>query len=807
MEIKENIKSYIIVFLIGLFFYIFSFSVSDYWIWWDSIPFFLNTDHLYNLKYLRSETNMLWWLSTSSTNIVLFPTLHIIDLFRFLFWELLWQYIWNCWTFLFFIFSLHYFLWIFCKWGIRIVLTFFVVLSFITWFAIGRNIIFINSLFLFTPLLLRIFYEYWKQWNKKYLLLLLILSIFNSVVSLNPWTIAVQWITLLFFSLFFKIKLKNIFIAFLFLYITAIPSLIIQVVFLLNNNSIINDVWNNQVLMKKPLLEQQTTSWLFNILRWFNWDMYASWWYENYNNSKNFYYPFSLSKYLNTSIYVLISWIPILLVIYFFIVKKAKKYIWLLIFLIVVIFLMKSSAQPLWNIFVWCLENIPLFWIFRNPHQKFSIAYILIISVLLWIFLSSYATRKEKKVSLFFIIIYIIAFSWNYFVFWYIWEINKIKSIPNDYKTASDFLMNSGVKRLIILPNNEWTWINTNFWYEGYSLFHYLSPWIEIYNRNDSAFSSYVGLFNYQVFWSFWDKTSFINYIRKYNIDWIIHDKYINRYKRFWVKENNKIIENELKKLSFVKKKNFWNIDTYIFDKSLVKPVITFNNIKFYKYNPTNYSLYLEKIKEIQKLNFYKSYHPQWKLYLKPYSEINCSWAITYTWTLSPEVVWTGTYTTRNWDTLEKITKSITWSITYDITSLNPDLWTWTLKKWQGLLIPKMDTHDWETYNVKECPSENKFYVWWEISKLLQKPIFDDTHKLVYDYANSWTIDPEYIKANYPKEYYKENPDWSIDLRLTLYFKPQSYFYLGLIISWITFLLLVLYLIIDIVIRFRRKNK
>jgi hypothetical protein len=36
---------------------------------------------------------------------------------------------------------------------------------------------------------------------------------------------------------------------------------------------------------------------------------------------------------------------------------------------------------------------------------------------------------------------------------------------------------------------------------------------------------------------------------------------------------------------------------------------------------------------------------------------------------------------------------------------------------------------------------------------------------------------------------YKENPDGSIDVELTLYFKPQSYFYLGIIISGTTLIL------------------
>jgi hypothetical protein len=41
---------------------------------------------------------------------------------------------------------------------------------------------------------------------------------------------------------------------------------------------------------------------------------------------------------------------------------------------------------------------------------------------------------------------------------------------------------------------------------------------------------------------------------------------------------------------------------------------------------------------------------------------------------------------------------------------------------------------------------------------------------------------------------YKENPDGSIDLEFTLYFKPQSYFYLGIIISGTTLILCLSYL-------------
>ncbi len=106
---------------------------------------------------------------------------------------------------------------------------------------------------------------------------------------------------------------------------------------------------------------------------------------------------------------------------------------------------------------------------------------------------------------------------------------------------------------------------------------------------------------------------------------------------------------------------------------------------------------------------------------------------------------------------------------------------------------------------MTECGSSNDMNFIDGIKKISQKPIFDENHKIAYNYANQWTLDAEYIKQNYPKEYYKENEDGTIDVKLTLYFKPQSYFYLGLLISGLTLLSLVIYLIFDFI--KTRKNK
>jgi hypothetical protein len=76
-----------------------------------------------------------------------------------------------------------------------------------------------------------------------------------------------------------------------------------------------------------------------------------------------------------------------------------------------------------------------------------------------------------------------------------------------------------------------------------------------------------------------------------------------------------------------------------------------------------------------------------------------------------------------------------------------------------------------------------------------RKKFITGSHDIVFDYANGWTIDPAYIKQNFSKDQYHENPDGSIDLELTLYFKPQDYFYNGLMVSGITLAGCLVYLV------------
>ena len=110
--------------------------------------------------------------------------------------------------------------------------------------------------------------------------------------------------------------------------------------------------------------------------------------------------------------------------------------------------------------------------------------------------------------------------------------------------------------------------------------------------------------------------------------------------------------------------------------------------------------------------------------------------------------------------------------------------------KWKAY-IEKQKTFDnekWEIIanypklHVKEAKHEMRFTPK-DIAYLFKKPLPERYHLLVNGYANAWYIDPKTIGSS--------------NFTITLYFWPQSLFYLGLLISALTFLGCIGYLVYD----------
>ena len=84
---------------------------------------------------------------------------------------------------------------------------------------------------------------------------------------------------------------------------------------------------------------------------------------------------------------------------------------------------------------------------------------------------------------------------------------------------------------------------------------------------------------------------------------------------------------------------------------------------------------------------------------------------------------------------------------------------------------------------------------------LFRKPVLDDKHFMVNSFASAWWIDLNQVCKG-ENGFCVKNPDGSYDFSVSIEFEPQKYFYVGLLISGITLLSCVGYLIYD-----RRKRK
>lgn len=97
---------------------------------------------------------------------------------------------------------------------------------------------------------------------------------------------------------------------------------------------------------------------------------------------------------------------------------------------------------------------------------------------------------------------------------------------------------------------------------------------------------------------------------------------------------------------------------------------------------------------------------------------------------------------------------------------------------WQAYInTDTMDCNPIATYknvNVTECQHEHRFFEVKDLTRIFSEPIPEDKHFIVNGYANAWYIDPQELGTG-------EN------FTITLYFKQQYYFYIGLIISCLAF--------------------
>lgn len=171
-----------------------------------------------------------------------------------------------------------------------------------------------------------------------------------------------------------------------------------------------------------------------------------------------------LTQCYNNNLIKIISFIPFIIIIISLLFKKVKSekrniaILVILLFLLGVLFLNKGVNEPFSNVYVFLLEKIPLFYIFRSPLEKFSIPSVFLISLVL-----AFILRVQKRLIYYFLLgIYLITCSVPYITLNFIPDIKinaeqdgsrKYVDLP-EFKKFRDDMKNKKLDyRLLSLPN------------------------------------------------------------------------------------------------------------------------------------------------------------------------------------------------------------------------------------------------------------------------------------------------------------------------------------------------------------------
>jgi hypothetical protein len=588
-------------------------------------------------------------------------------------------------------------------------------------------------IYIFIPLLISLFYRY-IQYGGVFNFVLYALAVLGSLMSYNNVAFLgalflIQTISLL-PILFLKNRFKLIGRAIILFVIQILITSSVIFIFYLSYKYQVENITNSKLIPTVDVVMRTSSSVLNSFI------LTGSYWY--FPQAKDIRYVGYTSYFIFS---MALTLLPIAIIIMGLIYKRKKEFIeifTLTTFIILTILLVRISHPFEWINSLFYTYTMGLF---RSP-DKLSAFYPYIVITLT--FLSYYKIRWKYKSILLFLLLAPSIFFINGGVSEFLskkvpssdgYEYSFVVEIPQEYfdiqrKYFDTF--NPTSTSIISLPYsvvNSTNWVNYPKWnYVGNDITRFL------WNKNQIIANTYDHpvLENKFSFQEFNDnqtgtKEELLSLLQKFSGEYIIFHKDIVSYRL----DQSKYIKSKIDELEesqdIIKlEDNDYFILYKLADKNLYPLIYSDNtNINFYRINPTKYKISIQNIKDDTEIRFNQSFNKLWTLY--------------------------SSNKDKQCDTLQSynLDKSI----------------------------------------INECKFSRTFFEGEELSYLWRQPVFEDSHKLVYDYANQWTIDPEYIKSNFDKSMYKENPDGSIDIELTLYFKPQSYFYLGIIISGTTLIL------------------
>jgi len=644
-----------------------------------------------------------------------------------------------------------------------------------------------------SPLILGMFIRAIRTYNYKWIAFIIVLLFLFSWASSNPPAYLIMLVPLYLYSLF-SFNKKNI------RFIMVLTIGIITV----------NLWWLSQYLFLNPqqLSFSASRCWvgftsvnakLTNIFRFL-----GSWAFKAYAFGSP-YFPYFKWYYtpLAISIALIILMLPILALMMNYNSTNRDFYFFGMLF-IISLFLVKGSNPPFGKVFLWIYQTVPGFYIFREPWAKFMPLFILSFCVLV-----SYSMeyvlnifKRKKLYCKFFplvVILIILIYSWPFFtgdVF------PKERGyfpglrieIPTYWVNLSNYIdkHTQDDARILLLPSNPFYQVHYFWWYDGYygidpTPYFIFRPLI-ITDPGGGYVKPPASIKIMNIFYQKYLRDNFPmwKFFAIMNVKYILHRKDLD-----WTHigtrsslEEPKVVRAKLQKQPYIhlassfgrfclekvktdqwflrqiRKLNGSVLDFYMVDDGHTFPHIypsTSNAISYDKLTT------MANIIEISNFNnlpiFINRFHLKLNL-----STLNFS-------KTSPNLTFRKVNPTKYEVEIENA--SFPFFLVFS-ESYHP--------KWKVYVDTSGDQRkakwkviaNYPKFHVKEARHDWYKFTPQDIKYLFKKPLPEKYHLLVNGYANAWFIDPNEIgKQNFT---------------ITLYFWPQSLFYLSLFISGVTLL-------------------
>jgi hypothetical protein len=423
--------------------------------------------------------------------------------------------------------------------------------------------------------------------------------------------------------------------------------------------------------------------------------------------------------------------------------REKRYYLIFLIIFAISLFLFTVNIGPFKNLFLF-LGNVPGFIMFRNFYDKFAFVFSVFYSILLTFSLVIIGRKFPKfRIAFLFIVFILVAINVvpiKNIVNHPLWTTKKIYTNINFPKEYIDFI--SAVEKNVQPTSNV---LSLPFNYASYAFI-----------KEENSNNTYVGNSPLLIFTG----------INDFSGDLSFRSQDSNRF-------NNYLNEGKVKSLSDFFKE--FNINFVIRIKNVPAEIkysylLESKDLRKQDQKFIN-SIVGQEIVESEKGNYVlystKNQYPIFSQNNIIYQRIN---SVTYK-------IYVSAFSGKN-NFIFKDSYNAGWKLYLD----NRSIPCKSLKIYVG--------------NIGECVSKNVFIQGNEWKYLTEKAIFEKSHKEFGANGNKWTLDADFLKTGFDDKRYSVNKDGSINFTLTLFFFPQLYFYLGAILSFLTFLVLVIYYIL-----------